>query len=91
MLTVIFIMMTRSEPSELQCVMGSLCPKQKYGMIRKMRKGEVIKCPHNIEHWHRASPTTSVTHIAISSNTQLGEAKWIRPVTDEEYGKKPVN
>ncbi len=65
--------------------------QERGSMIRKMRKGDVIKCPHNIEHWHGASPTTSVTHIAISTNTQLGEAKWIRPVTDEEYNVKIID
>ena len=62
--------------------------QEKGSPIRWMRKGDVIKCPHNVEHWHGASPKTGVTHLAISTNTNLGVAIWLKPVTDEEYRKK---
>ena len=61
--------------------------QEKGSPIRWMRKGDVIKCPHNVEHWHGASPKTGVTHLAISTNTNLGAAVWLKPVTKEEYGK----
>ena len=61
--------------------------QEKGSPIRWMRKGDVIKCPHNVEHWHGASPKTGVTHLAISTNTNLGAAVWLKPVTNEEYGK----
>jgi len=48
-------------------------------------KGSVIKCPPNIEHWHGATPTGAMTHIAIGTNTNIGGAVWSGPVTDEEY------
>ena len=48
-------------------------------------KGSVIKCPPNIEHWHGATPTEGMTHIAIGTNTNIGGAVWYGPVTDEEY------
>lgn len=53
---------------------------------RWLRRGDVIKCPPNVAHWHGATPTSSVTHIAISTNTQVGEVKWAGPVTEAEYG-----
>ena len=53
--------------------------------IAIVNKGEVIKCPPNIEHWHGASPTEAMTHIAIGTNTNIGGAVWSKTVTDEEY------
>lgn len=53
--------------------------------IEIIKKGEVVKCPPNIEHWHGATPTDSMTHIAIGTNTNIGGAVWLQPVTDEEY------
>lgn len=42
----------------------------------------------NIEHWHGATPTEAMTHIAIGTNTHIGGAVWLQPVTDEEYNAK---
>lgn len=53
--------------------------------IEIIEKGEVIKCPPNIEHWHGATLTEAMTHIAIGTNTNIGGAVWLKPVTDVEY------
>ncbi len=53
--------------------------------VRIMQKGDVVKCPPGVEHWHGASPDTELTHIAISTNAEKGAAEWGNPVTDEEY------
>lgn len=53
--------------------------------IEIIEKGNIIKCPPNIEHWHGATPTQVLTHIAIGTNTNIGGAVWLQPVTDEEY------
>lgn len=53
--------------------------------VEIIEKGEVVKCPPNIEHWHGASPTNAMTHIAVGTNTNVGGAVWLKPVTDEEY------
>lgn len=37
---------------------------------REMRKGEVVTCPPNVEHWHGASADQALTHMAMSINTQ---------------------
>src|SRR5690606_33099637 len=55
--------------------------------IETIKKGEVVKCPPNIEHWHGATPTEAMTHIAIGTNTNIGGAVWLQPVTDEEYNQ----
>jgi quercetin dioxygenase-like cupin family protein len=50
-----------------------------------IKKGDVVKCPPNIAHWHGATPTESMTHIAIGTNTHIGGAVWLKPVTNQEY------
>jgi quercetin dioxygenase-like cupin family protein/alkylhydroperoxidase/carboxymuconolactone decarboxylase family protein YurZ len=52
-----------------------------------IRKGEVIICQPNVEHWHGASKDQSMTHMAMSINTQHGGARWLEPVTDEEFNR----
>lgn len=53
--------------------------------VEVIQVGEVIKCPPNIAHWHGATPTDPMTHIAIGTNTQIGGAVWLEAVTDEEF------
>jgi len=55
--------------------------------VEVIEKGKVIKCPPFVEHWHGATATDTMTHIAIGTNTNIGGAVWLRPVTDEEYTK----
>ena len=50
-----------------------------------IRKGDVVKCPPNVMHWHGASPETGMQQMYIISNTEKGIVKWLEPVTDEEY------
>jgi len=50
-----------------------------------IQKGDIVKIPPGIEHWHGAAPDSGLTHIAMSLNTDKGGAVWSGPVTDEEY------
>lgn len=53
--------------------------------IEVIRKGDVVKCPPDVDHWHGASKDSSMTHIYIVPNTEKGIVDWKKPVTDEEY------
>jgi quercetin dioxygenase-like cupin family protein len=53
--------------------------------IEVIRKGDVVKCPPDVVHWHGASKESSMTHIYIVPNTEKGIVEWMEPVTDEEY------
>lgn len=53
---------------------------------RILRKGDVVKCPPNVAHWHGASRDSGFVQIAITSS-EKGPAVWLQPVTDEEYNK----
>jgi quercetin dioxygenase-like cupin family protein len=60
---------------------------QEKGQPKKiLRKGDVIKCPTNVPHWHGASADTAFVQVAIT-NRHLGETVWLHEVTDEEYKK----
>ena len=56
--------------------------------IEIINKGDVVKCPPNIEHWHGATSKDTMTHIAIGTNTNIGGAVWLKAVTDEEYNNQ---
>ena len=60
---------------------------QEKGHAKKiLRKGDVIKCPTGVPHWHGASADTAFVQVAIT-NRHLGETVWLHEVTDEEYKK----
>lgn len=50
-----------------------------------LREGDVVKIAPDVKHWHGAAADSWFTHIAISTNVQMGETEWLEPVTDEEY------
>jgi quercetin dioxygenase-like cupin family protein len=54
--------------------------------IQIIKKGDVIKCLPNIEHWHGATQTTDFTYLATTP-TQKGKTMWLKRVTDEEYNQ----
>lgn len=60
---------------------------QENGSPKKtVKKGEVVKCPPDVPHWHGASPDAHFVQIAITGR-EKGETVWLEPVTDEEYNK----
>lgn len=52
-----------------------------------IRKGDVVQCPPNVNHWHGASADSSMTHIYLIPNTEKGIVNWGDPVTDEEFSR----
>lgn len=53
---------------------------------RLLHKGDVVKCPPNVPHWHGASPDHPFIQIAITSR-EKGATVWLETVTNEEYKK----
>jgi quercetin dioxygenase-like cupin family protein len=56
------------------------------GPILELRPGDVASIEPNEKHWHGASPTTAMTHIAIQESVDGRAVEWLEQVTDEEYG-----
>ncbi len=55
------------------------------GAIEEIRPGDVVWFPPGEKHWHGASPTTSLTHIAIQENLDGKVVDWLEQVTNEQY------
>ncbi len=47
--------------------------------------GDTIWIPPGEEHWHGASATNSMTHIAIQEELNGSVAEWLEKVSDEQY------
>jgi len=52
---------------------------------QKLKKGDVVQCPPNVEHWHGASPDSGMLQMYILPKTEKGIVTWLHKVTDEEY------
>lgn len=55
------------------------------GPIAEIRPGDVVWFPPGEKHWHGASPTTAMTHIAIQESLDGKVVDWLEHVTDEQY------
>jgi quercetin dioxygenase-like cupin family protein len=53
--------------------------------IEKIRPGDVIWCPPGEKHWHGATATTAMTHIAIQEALDGQAATWMEQVGDDQY------
>jgi quercetin dioxygenase-like cupin family protein len=50
-----------------------------------MKKGDVIKCPAKVKHWHGATENSTLTQMYILPKTENGIVTWLEPVTDVQY------
>jgi quercetin dioxygenase-like cupin family protein len=57
------------------------------GPIEEIHPGDVIWFEPNEKHWHGASPTIAMTHIAIQENLDGKVVDWMEKVTEEQYKK----
>jgi quercetin dioxygenase-like cupin family protein len=59
------------------------------GQIQEIRQGDVVWIPPGQKHWHGATATTGMTHIAIQENLDGKAVEWMEKVSDEQYQAKP--
>ena len=57
------------------------------GSIEEIRPGDVVWFSPNEKHWHGATPTTAMTHIAIQEALNGKVVEWLEHVTAEQYRK----
>ena len=57
------------------------------GPIQEIRKGDVVRIPAGVKHWHGATPSTAMTHIAIQEQLNGKAVEWMEKVSDEQYHK----
>ncbi len=54
--------------------------------IDEIRSGDVVWIPAGQKHWHGASPTAGMSHIAVVEQLDGKNTNWMEKVTDEHYG-----
>jgi len=55
------------------------------GPIEEIRPGDVVWIPPGEKHWHGATPTSSMTHIAIQEQLDGRTVDWMEKVSEEQY------
>lgn len=61
--------------------------QRKGGPVEEIHPGDVVWFLPNEKHWHGATATTAMTHIAIQENLNGKVVEWMEKVTDEEYNR----
>ena len=61
------------------------------GPVEEIRPGDVVWFPPGEKHWHGATPTTAMSHIAVQEKLDGSPVTWMEQVTDGEYlaGARP--
>jgi quercetin dioxygenase-like cupin family protein len=57
------------------------------GPVEEIRPGDVVWFPPGEKHWHGATPTTAMTHIAIQEALNGKTVDWMEQVGDAQYRK----
>jgi quercetin dioxygenase-like cupin family protein len=60
---------------------GSGRVQREGGRIEEIRPGDVVLISKDEKHWHGASPTAAMTHVAMNE----APTNWMEKVTDEQY------
>ncbi len=56
------------------------------GPVEEIRPGDVVWFAPGEKHWHGASPTAAMSHIAIQEKLNGSPVTWMEHVTDKQYG-----
>jgi quercetin dioxygenase-like cupin family protein len=55
------------------------------GPVEEIRPGDVVRIPPREKHWHGATATSAMTHIAIQEQLDGKIVDWMEKVADEQY------
>ncbi len=55
------------------------------GPVQEIRKGDTVRIPPNVKHWHGASPANAMSHIAISEQLDGKSVEWMEQVSDADF------
>jgi quercetin dioxygenase-like cupin family protein len=61
--------------------------QKKGGPVEEIHPGDIVWFAPEEKHWHGASPTVAMTHIAIQEQLNGKVVDWMEKVTDEQYKK----
>jgi quercetin dioxygenase-like cupin family protein len=58
------------------------------GPIESLHPGDVVWFAPGEKHWHGASPTTAMTHVAVQEQLDSKMVDWLEHVSDDQYGRR---
>lgn len=61
--------------------------QEKGKAAQRIKRGDVVNIPEQVEHWHGASTTQKLVHIAITNYQGDSNVVWLNPVSEEEYAE----
>jgi quercetin dioxygenase-like cupin family protein len=64
---------------------GSGWAQREGGPIEEIHPGDVVWFPAGEKHWHGATSTTAITHLAIQEALDGKAVDWLEKVIDEQY------
>jgi len=59
------------------------------GERRQIQPGDVVWIPPNVKHWHGATTTNRMSHIAITNMVDASNVDWLEQVSDVDYAGQP--
>ncbi|MCD5996334.1 cupin domain-containing protein [Pseudomonas sp. CDFA 602] len=77
---------THPQGQMLVVTTGSGWVQQEGAEKQVIKPGDVIWTPPGVKHWHGATSTTGVTHMAIQGTLDGKNVEWLEPVTEAQYG-----
>jgi quercetin dioxygenase-like cupin family protein len=64
---------------------GCAWAQREGGPVEELHPGDVVWFSPGEKHWHGATPTTAMTHLAIQEQLDGKVVDWLKHVSDEEY------
>ncbi|MCO8124173.1 cupin domain-containing protein [Stieleria sp. TO1_6] len=59
--------------------------QQQGGPVEEVRTGDVVWFPPGVKHWHGASPTSAMSHLAIQEAQDGSAVDWLEHVSEQQY------
>jgi 4-carboxymuconolactone decarboxylase len=69
----------------LVVVTGSGWVQREGGPKQEIRAGDVVWTPPGVKHWHGATDTSAMSHVAISETTEGSQVTWMEQVSEQDY------
>ena len=69
-------------------IAGAGLVQQWNGPIQEIRQGDTVWIPPGVKHWHGASTTTAMSHIAIAESLDGKAVTWLEKVSDAQYSSQ---
>lgn len=61
------------------------------GPVQEIRKGDTVRIPPNVKHWHGASPNSAMSHLAIAESLDGKVVEWLEKVDDAQFDPPPAS